>query len=509
MYIQVSQFKQYVRVRIVKKVLSGTRWKVRLIEHVGSARSEAELSVLRAAAEKRIASLNPQLSLLGEAKPSMENETSRLSISGSLAYGLWAVMGSLYDAIGLPDELLKYLVLARVAVPKSKLATVRYLEQNLGLGISVSAVYKYMDRLDKESLMPVILAHAQKRAQEIHGQNIAVVFYDVTTLYFETDEEDIDGEAELGLRKLGYSKDHRGDLPQVVIGLTVDAYGFPIDFQVYEGNVYEGHTLLEGIRRISLTLSLSPADLTVVADAGMLSRKNVEELETLGYRYIVGARLKSLGQRDTKQVLDWKYKEKGTQEIPQGGGGRRLIVTYSEKRAIRSQKNRGRLIKKLQAGLDRGQVVRKSKYITLGSEEKLTGSINQKRLDEEECFDGLKGYVTNTALNADEVVQRYGNLWNVEKSFRMSKSDLQARPTFHYRRKRILSHLLICVCSLAVLREFERQLKQTLPETGLSIAIEELLAIRRYVLHVPNQPSVDVYSKLSTIQEKLLEIQKT
>jgi transposase len=363
-----------------------------------------------------------------------------------------------------------------------------------------------MDRLDKAYLMPVLLAHAQKRATQLTGKSIAVVFYDVTTLYFETDEEDADNEEELGLRRLGYSKDHRGDLPQVVVGLTVDSFGFPIDFQVYEGNTYEGHTLLDGIRRITSTLSLSPSSLMVVADAGMLSRKNIEDLETNGYRYIVGARLKSLSESETRRVLDFDYATCGPQEIPQGTTGRRLVVTYSEKRAKRSGKNRDRLIRKLQAGLNRGQVVRKSKYGALGSDEKLTGSIDHSRLDEESRFDGLKGYVTNTLLPADEVVRRYGELWNVEKSFRMSKSDLQARPTFHYLRKRILAHLLICVCALTVLRELELRLRQSLPETGLSIALEELLAIRKYVLHIPNQPDSDVYSELSTIGERLLEI---
>jgi len=142
MYVQVSRFKQYTRVRIVEKVLSDGKWKIRLVEHVGSARTEGELSVLRDTAKKRLESLKPQLNLLRGIENAADSHISRISIAGSHAWGLWTVVGGLYDSIGLPDELLKYMVLARIASPKSKLATARYLESNLGLKISVSAIYK-------------------------------------------------------------------------------------------------------------------------------------------------------------------------------------------------------------------------------------------------------------------------------------------------------------------------------------------------------------------------------
>jgi transposase len=425
-------------------------------------------------------------------------------MSGSFAYGLWHIVGGIYDSMGLPDGLLKYLVLARIAVPKSKLATVRYLESHLRLNTSLSAVYRYMDTLGKDTLMASLLAHAQERALTSIGQTISVVFYDVTTLYFETDEDDVDTETALGLRKYGYSKDHRYDLPQVVVGLTVDGSSFPLDFQVYEGNTYEGHTLLGGVAQIRRKLQLDNSKLTVVADAGMLSSANLDELETQGYRYIVGARVRSYPATTAKQVTEWDYATNGTLDTILAG--RRTIVTYSDKQAQRSRQNRDRLVRRLQAKLDRGQVVKKSKYVLLADDKKLEGSIDEAKVKQDARFDGLKGYVTNTILAPDEVVAHYGNLWHVEKSFRMSKSDLRARPTFHYRRERIIAHLLICVCALGVLKEFEERLHAALPEVGLSLALEQLLDIGEYKIRLPDQQIATIYSQFTELQEKLLRL---
>jgi transposase len=503
MYVAVSRYKNYTRVRILRKVKVGNAWTSKLVEHVGSSRDDTELALLRTRATQRMAELSLQLSLLDELEIQKATGVSRVTVSSPFAYGLWSVMGSLYDRMSLPNDLLKYLVLARIALPKSKLTTVRYLSDNLRLDTSLSGVYRYMDSLDKDVLMASLLAHAQQRAISRGEQAISVVFYDVTTLYFETDEEDLDSETALGLRKKGYSKDHRYDLPQIVVGLTVDGDGFPLDFQVYEGNTYEGHTLLGGITKIRQKLQLDSAKLTVVADAGMLSIANLTELEEQGYHYIVGARIRSLPPAQAEQITTWDYATKGTLDTI--CSGRRMVVTYSDKRAKRSRQNRDRLIRRLQTKLDHGQVVKKSKYVILTDGKKLAGSIDQDKLASDARFDGLKGYVTNTDLQPNEVVAHYGNLWHVEKSFRMSKSDLRARPTFHFRRERVIAHLVICICALGVLKEFEERLRDVLPEAGLSIALEQLLAIREYKLLLPDkQEGATIYSQFTETQEKLL-----
>ena len=514
MYVSVSRYKNYQRVRIIQKQKIDGVFKSRLVEHVGSARSDAELLLLKEQARQRIIELTSQQSLLN-LLPDTSKIEPRQVLREPFSYGLWQVLGGLYDQIALPDELLKQLVLARIAIPKSKLTTARYLANNLQCNVSVSWIYKYMDTINKDQLMTILLSHAQKQAQSQDNRStISVVFYDVTTLYFETNEDDEDiinletGEVTAtGLRKKGYSKDHRYDLPQVVVGLTVNGDGFPLDFQVYEGNTYEGHTLLGGIKKICTKLQLDSTKLTVVADAGMLSQTNLETLEAQGYHYIVGARIRSLATDTSKQITDWDYAEKGNLDTTIAG--RRMIVTYNRKRATRSQKNREHLIKKLQAKLNRGQIVKKSKYVLLDDDKKLTGQIDQTKLTADAKFDGLKGYVTNTTLSADEVVAHYSNLWHVEKSFRMSKSDLQARPTFHFKRQRIIAHLTICICALAVLRLFEEQLNTKIPGVGLSVALEQLLAMKEYKVAIPGSTtSFAITTELTELQRDLLSFKK-
>lgn len=527
MYVSVSRYKTYTRVRIMDKTRVGGKWLSRLVEHIGTAHNDTELALLREKAAQRIVQLKPQLSLLDGLTSEAVSEDSHLVVSGSFAAGLWRIIGGIYDHMNLPDDILKYLVLARIALPKSKLVTARYLGDNLSFKTSASTIYRYMDTLNKDELVARLLDYAQQRAKANTGVAISVVFYDVTTLYFETDDDDLDtgsvGNITPGLRKKGYSKDHRFDLPQVVVGLTVDNTGFPLDFQVYEGDTYEGHTLLSGVKTIQKKLLLENTQLTVIADAGMLSAANLDELERQGYHYIVGARIRSLAAKEASKITSWDYAKMGT--LDTAVNGRRLIVTYSEKRDKRSKHNRERLITRLREKLAHGQVVKKSKYVVLdevdgvetpkGSKKRkgskqtipLKGHIDEAKLEADALFDGLKGYVTDTKLTPTEVISHYGTLINVEKSFRMSKSDLQARPTFHYKRERIIAHLTICVCSLAVLREFERRIQNSpMPNLWLSIALEKLLSIREYQLKLPNGQTVKVYSELSETQELLLRI---
>ncbi len=510
MYAQISRYKTYARVRLVEFIRHDGKAATRLIEHIGSARNDTELAVLKARATARMRELSPQLSLL-DLLPQDGHIHPRLTVGGSFAHGLWHIVGGCYDRVGLPPgSLLKYLVLARIALPKSKLATARYFARNLDLTLDVDSIYRYMDTLDKDQLVNILLAHARTRVRADGCVGISLVFYDVTTLYFETDEEDgdgelVDGQSVPGLRKLGYSKDHRADQPQVVVGLTVDGDGFPLDFQVYEGNKYEGDTLLGGIKTIQAKLQLASDQLTVVADAGMLSEKNLAALEEQGYGYIVGARLRSMSEAQSKSFLKWNYTQKGSYDNAyKGHSNRRLIVTYREDRAKRHRQNRDRLIRKLQAKLDRGAVVKKSKYVLLNTNEKLSGSVDETKVKADARYDGLRGFVTNTTRDIADVMARYSNLWQVEKSFRMSKSDLRARPAFHFKRQRIIAHLTICVCALAVLRELE----QRVAAIGLKqpAALEEILAIQSFTLRMPKQPDTVIYSELSPLQEQLLDL---
>ena len=199
-----------------------------MIEHIGCAQKATELEALRIKAKKRLTQLKfkNQLPLLTPDEPD-EAELIVWHITG-----FHLVFGYVYDSIGFPNNLLRDLVVARIVYPKSKLATIRYLNKNLGFSLSKNTVYRFLDTLNKEELTQIAYQFVVNR----HQQNFTLIFYDVTTLYFENPTED-------ELRRKGYSKDHRHDMPQILIGLFVDQDGFPFDFNFFEGKTFEGHTL--------------------------------------------------------------------------------------------------------------------------------------------------------------------------------------------------------------------------------------------------------------------------
>lgn len=356
--------------------------------------------------------------------------------------GYHDVFGSVYDRIGFPPGLLRDLVIARIVYPKSKAATIRYLSRNLGIILEKNRLFRFLDTLDKDRLTQTAFRFVTGH----YPRGISVCFYDVTTLYFETAAED-------DFRQKGFSKDHRMDTPQILIGLFVDSRGYPFDFEWYEGKTFEGHTFVKAMAAITRKYTFT--DLTVVADAGMLSDDNLNYLAGAGINYIVGARLKSLSGAVVDKILAHPYSRYPVHQTTLNG--RRLIVDYSSDRAKLAAKNRERAIAKLKQKLKRGgTVIRKSKYLAVAGKAAATG-IDQGRVDADRQFDGLKGYFTNreNPAGTKTVIRQYHQLWRVEKAFRMSKHDLRERPVFHRRPQRIKAHLILCFVSLLVMKEAE------------------------------------------------------
>lgn len=356
--------------------------------------------------------------------------------------GYHDVFGSVYDRIGFPPGLLRDLVVARIVYPKSKAATIRYLSRHLGITLEKNRLFRFLDTLNKDRLTQIAFRFVAGH----YPEGISVCFYDVTTLYFETAVED-------EFRQKGFSKDHRTDIPQILIGLFVDSRGYPFDFEWYEGKTFEGHTFVKAMKAINRQYAFK--GLTVVADAGMLSEDNLNYLTAAGINYIVGARLKSLSAAVIRKVLAHPYDRQPVYETALNG--RRLIIDYSPGRAKLDIKNRERTLAKLKQKLALGRtVIRKSKYLAVSGKAAAMG-IDQIRVDADRQFDGLKGYWTNRENPAAEkaVIRQYHQLWQVEKAFRMSKHDLRERPVFHRRPERIKAHLILCFVSLLVMKEAE------------------------------------------------------
>lgn len=369
------------------------------------------------------------------------------------------IFGSLFDRIGfgiVQEELFRHLVVARLAYPASKLKTVDYLYRYRGIVTHEDSIYRFLDTLNEKHKEKVErIAYEQTR--KTLGA-ISVVFYDMTTLYFDAEDED-------DLRKIGFSKDGKFQNPQIMVGLLVGAGGYPIGYDIFEGNTFEGKTLLPVLEKIEKRYVLGKP--IVVADAAMLSHSNIVELTSHGYQFILGARIKNEKEVMQKQILKQGVgvKDGDTFELAKADGTR-LIISHSDKRARKDAYNRQKGLKKLRAKvasgkLGKAQITNRgyNKFLTLSGE--VTVAVDEEKVKEDARWDGLKGYVTSTALTATEVIEHYGHLWQIEKAFRISKTDLRIRPIFHYKRRRIEAHLCIAFVAYAIWKELERLLEKS------------------------------------------------
>jgi len=218
------------------------------------------------------------------------------------------LLGHIFNDIGfnaIDEELFKHLVITRIVYPVSKLKTTDYLMKYKGIDVSVYSIYRYLDKLHQEQIdlvKEISFAHTLG----ILGGKLSIVFYDVTTLYFEASDED-------DLRKRGFSKDGKHQHPQIVLGLLVSENGYPLDYDIFEGNKYEGETMLPIIEHFTSKYSFEI--LVVVADSGLLSKSNIQKLKDGGYQYILGARIKNMGNSITEQILNLKLRDKESAEI--------------------------------------------------------------------------------------------------------------------------------------------------------------------------------------------------
>jgi transposase len=260
----------------------------------------------------------------------------------------------------------------------------------------------------------------------------------MTTLYFEAEDED-------DLRKTGFSKDGKHSNPQIFLGLLVGTGGYAIGYDIYEGNIFEGHTLIPFLEKISAKFDLGKP--IVVADAGLLSTDNIKALEAKEYEYILGARIKNEPDKIKKQIIEHEFSNGQTICINKSEQTR-LIVAFSDKRAAKDQHNRNRGLQRLEKQIRAGKLTKSNinnrgynRYLKLEGE--ISIQIDYEKFKTDGIWDGLKGYVTNTKLKNDEVIENYKSLWSIERAFRMSKTDLRIRPIYHRLRNRIEAHVCI------------------------------------------------------------------
>ncbi len=451
--------------------------KQKVLRHVGTAKHPRELPDLLALAATIMQRMEHDSSPLFSDQPftpssdkGQRNEdfedVGLQSLEGEDTFvcGIPDVYGKLYDDLGLAkifrgrhaelnNRILKNCVLARLAVPTSKLKSTAKLATHFGVRMHVDKIYRMMDQLDSDRVKDLI----RRATLGIMQEKVSVLFYDVTTLHFESFTED-------ELHAFGFSKDCKFKETQVVVALITTTYGLPITYEVFPGDTHEVKTLLPVIEKLREKFDV--ASVEFAADRGLFSAANLAALDKLGITYVVGARLKSMNKATRDSILALHAQqcegEDSYQDKESEYGGRRLVTCYNPIMAAKDRKDRARLLDRLERMAKvEGEVAVKDlvknsgskKYLQFGTGSKKTAKINRDKAASDAAWDGISGYITNSKQPAGKVIASYRRLWEIEEAFRISKHDLKMRPIFHRKGDRLRAHLDICFITYALVRQ--------------------------------------------------------
>jgi len=528
-------------VQIVQSVRKGEHVVQKIVRHVGMAYDGSELEKLKLLAESIKIKLEAgaqellfkpeEIVKLGRGKGKYTDSDYKVNIKNlveeaRLISGIHDTYGKLFDDLGytrviynpkrykMAAAIFKNIALARIANPASKRASVDTLEEDFGVTIDLDKVYRMMDKLD-DMAIDRLKKITYENTLNLLGGKIDVIFYDATTIYFESFTSD-------ELKKCGYSKDKKFGQPQVLLALMVTSDGLPVDYEVFSGDTYEGHTLIPALASIRKKYSIDK--VVFVADGAMLSEDNTRKLESLeeeSFEYIVGARLKNMDGSIKDKILDHNnYKEitPGYKIAQFSYKGKKLVVSWRADRALKDASDREKAIEKLVKKLEKtkspkGHLSNSGYRKYLRVKGKSTVLLDEEKIASDSLWDGLHGVVTNADLPDVEILAKYNDLWNVEASFRVTKHDLAVRPVFHWKPRRIKAHIAICFAAYCLVKHMHyrvrlqyknlsiEKIRQTLIRVQTSILFDKQKKIR---YGLPSKMSKDARKIYSTLGIKRL-----
>lgn len=428
------------------QVVQYVKRKCIIVRHIGSANTDDELKILMQEAEiiREQLCAQPSLFSVVQEKPMLSSEHLTLkSVTHQFALNFLRNCSKICS-LDFLDPLYQDLALMRIIEPASKLRTLDLLERYFNLSYARRTLCRLLPKLVdykndiEEAAYQTVCSHFDR--------SFAFVLYDVTTLYFESHEPDDD------LKARGFSKDDKSKQPQIVVGLLVTLQGFPLRHEVYKGNTFEGHTMLEVVRQFQARHKNTKP--IIVADAAMLSQENMTMLNSEGYQYIVGARLANAPAQFIDTLTDTLIKKDGELvRLPYPNRSYNVICTYSEKRAKKDKREFDKQLVHAQGLIARKEQGKRAKFVKKSKDHKDVLELNEELKIKTEKLLGIKGYVTNIpceTLSNAKVISYYQELWHVEQTFRMSKTDLKTRPIFHHTHDAIRAHLLLCFMALMV-----------------------------------------------------------
>jgi transposase len=534
MYVRIKATPNSPRrsIQIVESVRVGGKVKQRIVRYVGIAMDEKEEDAMRTLAESTVIpnlikarekeqaqlalfAVEPQPRGRKKAKsiedvvPVSEVKLEDIVETDRIIEGIHEVGGALFSELGFdeilkagPSQVLKETVLARLANPQSKKKSSTLLNAQFGRDISEDRIYRMMDKLAVK--IPQLQTAVRLASVKLLKEKISLLFFDVTTLYFESETDD-------ELRKHGYSKDQKFHLTQVVLALATTAEGLPVGYELFEGNKAETKTLLDAIESWQ-EQGLQIDELCFVADRAMFSEANLAALDAKKIRYVVAAKLKKLPESLRASCLDdqyspWVHNNHLVWGKELDMNHRRLIVTYSSKRHRKDLKERQSILDKIQSKLTQGTGLITNRayrsYLTQPNAQKPI--LDHTKIQAAAQWDGLHGIITNdkTAKPTD-LLAMYHRLWIIEDAFRLNKHNLKMRPIYHFKPDRIKAHIAICYLTFALARHL--QYRVALNQTPLSFETirDELLSVQASILtHKTTKDQYRLPSKFSQNASKI------
>lgn len=454
----------YQRIRRVKTHSGATAIQVgsyrgklfQLTKHIGSSKDANKISDLVAIGQEYIRSHSPQLAL--NFNPASEEILFKrgIHVEKSCLEEAYTYLSAVYTKLGfstLQNDLLKHFSMIRVLEPASKAKSIILLQKYFDITYRRTTVFRQLSKLSslKEDVIHIAITYAKDNL----NFDFSLVFYDVTTLYFETHTQD-------DFRRNGFSKDNKINQPQILIGLVVNALGFPIYYDIFQGNTFEGKTIIPVITKLKKQYHIKK--FTVVADAGMLSEENLTELEKLGIDYVVGARVGNL-KLEEAQIIAKDLGETDKEIIRKDS----IIYEYSLVRAKKDKADNDKQIDKATYYLQNpAKVMKRSIFLASDGEKRFI--LNEALIKKHRLLEGVKGYRTDITDVSDQLlIERYKDLWRVEKSFRIAKSDLEARPIYHRRENSIQYHILIVFIALCMAKVIEMEKQESIQKVTDSL----------------------------------------
>ena len=417
-----------------------------ILKHIGSAHTPEELTSLKRTACDWIEKETGQPRLFPERTPQPHGliPLSKCQYLGFRYTFIYEIITDIFRLIRLDgaEPLLRDLALIRIVEPASKLESLKLLTEYFGKTYHRTDLYRRIPTFvsRKGSIERNMIAFAQTH----FSFDFSLVFYDVTTLYFESFQEDT-------FKTTGFSKDNKSNQPQVVIGLIVTKEGFPVSYEVFEGNTFEGKTFIPTIVGFKDTHSVT--NLTVVADAAMISLDNIERLKEHDLSYIVGARVANLTRTQMKTVSEVLGATDGKTYRMETERGL-LVCDFSLARYQKDKREMDKQIAKAEKLIKEKQALKRTKFVK--SKRKATQVLHTELIEKTTLLLGIKGYYTNLTDSPDAtIIDQYHALWHIEQAFRIAKSDLAMRPIYHFKKQTIEAHILICFMALAVCKYME------------------------------------------------------